>query len=118
MILQIRCTKCTGQVIERDGLDGNEKICLNCGFAQIPNIVPDEALAKDSADHQVRNRSTGWSAQYVDLRSPYQLRKDRGQIVVKREYRRSTDTVNEKRRTLYNKQKKERKLASSFYGEH
>ena len=78
MILQIRCTKCTGQVIERDGLDGNEKICLNCGFAQIPNIVPDEALAKDSEDHQVRNRSTGWSAQYVDLYGT--TRKSRGQV--------------------------------------
>ncbi len=34
------CTKCNGQVIERNGLDGMELLCLNCGFGQIPNIIP------------------------------------------------------------------------------
>ncbi len=79
MILQIRCTKCNGKVIEREGLDGEEKLCLNCGFGQIANVIPDEALAKDSEDHQVRNRGNGWIDSYADLRSPYTIRKDRGQ---------------------------------------
>jgi hypothetical protein len=57
MISKLACTKCSGQVIDRDGLDGLEEICLNCGFSQIPNIIPNEVLANDSKDFQRRNRS-------------------------------------------------------------
>ena len=67
MILQIRCTKCNGNVMERDGLDGEEKLCLNCGFGQIAAIVPNQELADDSEDYQLRNRSDGWSDTYYDL---------------------------------------------------
>ncbi len=74
MILQIRCTKCNGNVIEREGLDGEESLCLNCGFSQIPNIIPTQALADDAEDYQLRNRSDGWSDTY-SLR-----RKERGRI--------------------------------------
>jgi len=78
MILQIRCTKCNGQVIERDGLDGEEKLCLNCGFGQIANIIPNQALADDAEDYQLRNRSNGWSDTYRDLYGT--RRTSRGQI--------------------------------------
>jgi len=61
------CTKCNGQVIERNGLDGMEQLCLNCGFGQIPNIIPTQALADDSEDYQLRNRSNGWSDSYYNL---------------------------------------------------
>ena len=67
MILQIRCTKCNGNVMERDGLDGEEKLCLNCGFGQTAAIVPNQELADDSEDYQLRNRSDGWSDTYYDL---------------------------------------------------
>ena len=80
MILQIRCTKCNGQVIERDALDGEEKLCLNCGFGQIATIVPNEALADDAEDYLLRNRSDGWSDTYYNLKSPYSIRKERGQV--------------------------------------
>lgn len=56
MISQIPCTRCNGQVVERDGLDGYEKLCLNCGFGQVQNIIPTAALAAESADYQLRNR--------------------------------------------------------------
>ena len=59
MISAILCTRCTGQVLERDGLDGYEKLCLNCGFGQVPNIIPTEALAIESEDYNLRNRSNG-----------------------------------------------------------
>ena len=61
------CTKCNGQVIERNGLDGMELLCLNCGFGQIPNIIPTQTLADDSEDYQLRNRSDGWSGSYYNL---------------------------------------------------
>jgi len=80
MILQIRCTKCNGNVIERDGLDGEEKLCLNCGFGQTATIIPNQALADDAEDYQIRNRSDGWSDTYIDLFSPYAIRKQRGQV--------------------------------------
>ena len=80
MILQIRCTKCNGNVIEREGLDGEEKLCLNCGFGQTATIVPTQALADDAEDYQLRNRSDGWSDTYIDLHSPYAIRKERGQV--------------------------------------
>lgn len=76
MILQIPCMKCSGQVMERDGLDGEEKLCLNCGFGQTPNIIPTQAIADDSEDYQLRNRSDGWSDTYYDLRG---IRAKRGQ---------------------------------------
>ena len=56
MISAIACTKCTGQVIEREGLDGYEKVCLNCGFGQVQNIIPTAALAEDAYDYALRNR--------------------------------------------------------------
>lgn len=56
MISKLACTKCNGQVIERDGLDGMEKFCLNCGFSQIPNIIPTKALGDESLDLQRRNQ--------------------------------------------------------------
>ena len=56
MISQTRCTKCSGQILERNGLDGNETICINCGFGQVPLITPTEALAKESREFQIRNR--------------------------------------------------------------
>ena len=59
MISQTLCTRCTGQVLERDGLDGYEKLCLNCGFGQVPNIIPTEALAIESEDYNLRNRNGG-----------------------------------------------------------
>ena len=80
MISKLACTRCNGQVIERDGLDGMELLCLNCGFGQIPNIIPNEALANDSEDYQLRNRSDGWSDTYLNLKSPYSIRKERGQV--------------------------------------
>ena len=101
MNLQIACTRCNGQVIERRELEGVEERCLNCGFNQVPVIIPDEALARDSEDYQLRNRG-GFSI------PPY--RNIGGEIE-------RTD------RTLYNKIKRERnqkakKLDKSFYGEH
>ena len=80
MISKLACTKCNGQVIERDGLDGMEQLCLNCGFGQIPNIIPTEALADDSEDYQLRNRSDGWSDTYYNLKSPNTIRRERGQL--------------------------------------
>jgi len=80
MISKLACTRCNGQVIERDGLDGFEQLCLNCGFSQIPNIIPTETLANDSEDYQLRNRSDGWSDTYLNLKSPYSIRKERGQV--------------------------------------
>ena len=59
MILQTPCTKCNGQVLERDGLDGQEKLCVNCGFSQVQNIIPTEALADESEDYNLRNRGSG-----------------------------------------------------------
>ena len=59
MILRIPCTRCNGQVIDRDGLDGFEQLCLNCGFGQVANIVPTEALADESEDYNLRNRGSG-----------------------------------------------------------
>ena len=59
MILRTPCTKCNGQVIDRDGLDGFEQLCLNCGFGQVVNIIPTEALADESEDYNLRNRSNG-----------------------------------------------------------
>jgi hypothetical protein len=59
VILQTPCTKCNGQVLERDGLDGQEKLCVNCGFSQVQNIIPTEALADESEDYNLRNRSNG-----------------------------------------------------------
>ena len=56
MISQIPCTKCNGQVVERDGLDGYEKLCLNCGFGQVQNIIPTEALAVEAEDYDLRNK--------------------------------------------------------------
>ena len=56
MISQIPCTKCNGQVVERDGLDGYEKLCLNCGFGQVQNIIPTEALAIEAEDYDLRNK--------------------------------------------------------------
>jgi hypothetical protein len=56
MISQFPCTRCNGQVIERDGLDGYEKLCLNCGFGQVQNIIPTVALADESEDYNLRNR--------------------------------------------------------------
>ena len=76
----LACTRCNGQVIERDGLDGFEKICLSCGFSQIPNIIPSKALANDSEDYQLRNRSDGWSDTYYHLKSQYQMAKERGEV--------------------------------------
>ena len=64
-----QCTKCTGNVIERDGIDGMEQLCLNCGFSQIPNIIPDEALALDSEDFQRRNRGDFSAPPYPEYRS-------------------------------------------------
>jgi hypothetical protein len=55
VILQIPCTKCQGQVLERNGLDGQEQICLNCGFGQVQNIIPSQALADESEDYNLRN---------------------------------------------------------------
>ena len=78
MILQIRCTKCNGNVMERDGLDGEEKLCLNCGFGQIANVIPNQELADDAEDYQIRNRSDGWSDTYLDLYGT--TRKSRGQV--------------------------------------
>ena len=78
MILQIRCTKCNGNVIERDGLDGEEKLCLNCGFGQTATIIPNQALADDAEDYQIRNRSDGGSDTYLDLYGT--TRKSRGQV--------------------------------------
>ena len=63
MISQIACVKCNGQVLKRDGLDGEEKVCLNCGHNQLPNIISTDALSKDSEDHQRRNRQW-WSNAY------------------------------------------------------
>ena len=80
MISKLACTRCNGQVMERDGLDGAEKLCVNCGFGQTPNIIPNEALANDSEDYQLRNRSDGWSDTYLNLKSPYSIRKERGQV--------------------------------------
>ena len=59
VIAHTACTRCTGQVIKRDGLDGHEELCLNCGFGQVPNIIPTEALATESEDYNLRNRSNG-----------------------------------------------------------
>ena len=59
MISAISCTRCTGQVIEREGLDGYEKLCLNCGFGQVQNIIPTEALAAESLDYNLRNKTAG-----------------------------------------------------------
>ena len=59
MISETRCTRCTGQVLERNGMDGYEKLCLNCGFGQVPNIIPTEALAAESLDYNLRNRTGG-----------------------------------------------------------
>ena len=59
VIAHAKCTRCTGQVIERDGLDGHEKICLNCGFGQVQNITPTEELAVESEEYNLRNRSNG-----------------------------------------------------------
>ena len=56
MILRTPCTKCQGQVLERNGLDGQEQICLNCGFGQVQNIIPTQALADESEDYNLRNR--------------------------------------------------------------
>ena len=56
MISQIPCTKCNGQVVERDGLDGYEKLCLNCGFGQVQNIIPTAALADEAEDYNLRNK--------------------------------------------------------------
>ena len=56
MISAISCTKCTGQVIEREGLDGYEKGGLNCGFGQVQNIIPTAELAEDAKDYSLRNR--------------------------------------------------------------
>jgi hypothetical protein len=58
MISAISCTRCTGQVIEREGLDGYEKLCLNCGFGQVQNIIPTEALAIEAEDYNLRNGRT------------------------------------------------------------
>ena len=80
MIMQIRCTKCNGNVIERDGIDGMEQLCLNCGFGQTATIIPNQELADDAEDYQIRNRSDGWSDTYIDLFSPYAIRKQRGQV--------------------------------------
>jgi hypothetical protein len=55
VILRIPCTKCQGQVLERNGLDGQEQICLNCGFGQVQNIIPSQALADESEDYNLRN---------------------------------------------------------------
>ena len=99
-----KCIKCNGKVIQRTEFNGVENYCVNCGFDQVPTITPDKALAKDSLDHQRRNRSMGWSPTYVHLRDPYQLRKDRGQISVKTEYNRR-------------KARERKQLAVSFYGE-
>ena len=76
----LACIKCHGQVIERDGLDGMEQLCLNCGFGQTPNIIPTQALADDAEDYQLRNRSDGWSDTYYDLKSPNTIRRERGQL--------------------------------------
>ena len=56
MISAIACTKCNGQVIEREGLDGYEKLCLSCGFGQVQNIIPTAALEEDAKDYALRNR--------------------------------------------------------------
>ena len=105
----LACTRCNGQVIERDGLDGAEKICLNCGFGQIPNIIPNEALSNDSEDYQLRNRSDGWSDTYHDLKSPCGIRKERGQTV--RTNRLGTRrNWNEKRK--YEQQKRRQKVTT------
>jgi|14_taG_2_1085336.scaffolds.fasta_scaffold02550_17 hypothetical protein len=64
MILQIPCTKCKGQVLEREGLDGQEKVCLSCGFAQVPNIIPTNLLSNDSKFQQERDRNVGWVKSY------------------------------------------------------
>jgi hypothetical protein len=53
------CTRCTGQVIERNGLDGHEAICLNCGFGQVANITPTEKLSAEAEEYNLRNRSSG-----------------------------------------------------------
>ena len=109
MISRLACTKCNGQVMERDGLDGAEKLCLNCGFSQIPNIIPNEVLANDSEDYQLRNRSDGWSDTYYDLKSPYGIRKERGQTV--RTNRLGTRrNWNEKRK--YEQQKRRQKVTT------
>jgi hypothetical protein len=50
------CTRCNGQVIERNGLDGHEQICINCGFGQIQNIIPTAALAEEAEDYDLRNK--------------------------------------------------------------
>ena len=78
MILQTRCTKCNGNVIERDGIDGMEQLCLNCGFGQTATIIPTQALADDAEDYQIRNRSDGWSDTYLDLYGT--RRTNRGQL--------------------------------------
>jgi len=64
--------------MERDGLDGEEKLCLNCGFGQIANVIPNQELADDAEDYQIRNRSDGWSDTYLDLYGT--TRKSRGQV--------------------------------------
>jgi hypothetical protein len=64
--------------MERDGIDGMEQLCLNCGFGQIPNIIPNEALSDDAEDYLLRNRSDGWSDTYLDLYGT--TRKSRGQV--------------------------------------
>ena len=56
MISQTACTKCSGQVLERNGFDGDETVCLNCGFGQKKPIIPTEALGRESKDFQIRNR--------------------------------------------------------------
>ena len=37
-LLAIRCVKCWGQVMMREGLDGKELQCLNCGSNQLPPV--------------------------------------------------------------------------------
>ena len=56
MLSQTVCAKCSGKVLERNGLDGDETICINCGFGQKELIIPTEALARESKDYQIRNR--------------------------------------------------------------
>jgi len=107
----LACTRCNGQVIERDGLDGAEKICLNCGFGQIPNIIPNEVLANDSEDFQRRNRSAGWSDTYYDLSSRYGTRyaaaKKLGHVG-KKQYFRSTNRLETPRKKQQYEQAKRR----------
>jgi len=56
MFSQTACTKCSGQVLERNGFDGDETVCINCGFGQKEPIIPTKALARESKDFQIRNR--------------------------------------------------------------